>query len=52
MPNVTYAVEHRSLAYFGTWTVLMNFPAQPTTRQVYITDPWSPGNRFYRVIGR
>jgi hypothetical protein len=44
-----YTVESRASVSSGPWTSLTNIPAPPATTNVVISDPISPGDRFYRV---
>ena len=48
--NQTYAVEFRlSLSPSNNWSILTNFPAQPTATNLVASDPITDGQRFYRL---
>lgn len=44
-----YTVEARSMVGDGEWMVVMTSPAQAADMVLDVSDPISPGSRFYRV---
>jgi hypothetical protein len=47
--NYTYTVESRDSLTTGSWTSLVEIPAEPFDRTVSITNTISPGERYFRV---
>lgn len=48
--NRTYTVEAKDSLTSGAWTVLTNFPAQPSDTQWSFTTPATGPERYFRVV--
>ncbi len=48
--GVTYSIIYRSEVEIGTWTKLIDIPAQSSTQFVRVFDPSPDPKRFYRLV--
>ena len=50
VPGLTNTVQTNTDLAAGIWAALTNLPPPPNTNAVTVTDIFSPGFRFYRVV--